>query len=68
MALWDKFMQSGGDNEKRAKELWDRALRYFEGKLYNRALKDLSDAITLEPSYAKEALELMHTFSSTGSD
>ncbi len=68
MALWDRFMQSGSDNEKRAKELWDRALRYFDGKLYNRALKDLSDAISLEPSYAKEALELMHTFSSTGGD
>jgi Flp pilus assembly protein TadD len=68
LALWDKFIQSGSDNEKRAHELWERALRYFDGKLYNRALKDLSDAITLNPGYATEAIELMHTFSMSGSD
>jgi tetratricopeptide (TPR) repeat protein len=68
LALWDRFIQSGNENEKRAKELWERALRYFDGKLYNRALKDLTDAITLDPGYATEAMELMHTFSSSGSD
>ena len=68
MALWPKFMQSGSDNEKRAQELWERALKYFEGKLYNRALKDLSDAIALNPGFAQEGLELMHTFSGQGAE
>jgi Flp pilus assembly protein TadD len=68
LALWDKFIQTGSDNEKQAKELWDRALRYFDGKLYNRALKDLTDALTLNPAFAKDALELMHSFSMGGSE
>ncbi len=68
MALWDKLLQPGGDQRKNAQELWVRAQKYFDGKLYNRALKDLSDAIDLEPSFAKQAMELMHTFSSSGND
>jgi tetratricopeptide (TPR) repeat protein len=68
LALWDRFIQTGGDNEKRAQELWARALRYFEGKLYNRALKDLTDSLALNPAYSQEALELMNTFSMQGSD
>jgi tetratricopeptide (TPR) repeat protein len=68
LALWDRFIQSGNENEKRAQELWERAQKYFEGKLYNRALKDLSDAITLNPGLAREAMELMNVFSAQGSD
>lgn len=68
MALWDSLFQSGSDDEKRAHELWQRALRFFDGKLYNRALKDLSDAMELHPAYAQEAIELMHTFSMQGND
>jgi tetratricopeptide (TPR) repeat protein len=68
LALWDKFIQSGSDNEKKAHELWVRAQKYFEGKLYNRALKDLSDAITLNPAFAGEAMELMNVFSAQGND
>ncbi len=68
MALWDKFIGSHDKDEKRAKELWDRAIRYFEGKLYNRALKDLQDAIELNPAYLEEAIDLMQVFSAQGSD
>lgn len=67
MALWDKFIKSDSEHEK-AQELWARALKYFEGKLYNRALKDLSDAITMSPALASDAIELMQTFSSQGND
>lgn len=67
MALWDKFYKSDGEGDK-ARELWAHALKYFEGKLYNRALKDLSDAITMAPELASDALELMQTFSSQGND
>jgi len=68
LALWDKFLGSHDKDEKRAKELWDRAIRYFEGKLYNRALKDLQDAIELNPEYLQEAIDLMQVFSAQGSD
>lgn len=68
MALWDKFIGSHDKDEKRAKELWDRAIRYFEGKLYNRALKDLQEAIELNPAYLQEAIDLMQVFSAQGSD
>jgi len=68
LALWDKFTGSGDSDAKRAAELWARANKYFEGKLYNRALKDLSDALTLQPGYATEALELMQVFSMQGND
>ena len=67
MALWDKFT-SKDSHDKHAKELWERSIKYFEGKLYNRALKDLQDAIALNPEYGKEAVELMQTFSSQGAD
>ena len=53
---------------QRAKELWDRSIKYFEGKLYNRALKDLQEAIELNPEYGKEAVELMQVFSMQGND
>ena len=69
LALWDKLISSSKDNkEKQAKVLFDRSIKFFEGKLYNRALKDLEDAITLNPEYGKEAVELMQTFSSQGAD
>jgi len=68
LALWDRFIQTGSENERHAQELWDRAQKYFEGKLYNRALKDLSEAITLNPGFAREAMELMNVFSAQGSD
>jgi tetratricopeptide (TPR) repeat protein len=69
LALWDKLISSSKDNkEKQAKVLYDRSIKYFEGKLYNRALKDLEDAITLNPEYGKEAVELMQMFSSQGAD
>ena len=68
MALWDKFISSKDSHDKHAKELWDRSIKYFEGKLFNRALKDLQDAITLNPEYGKEAVELMQVFSSQGND
>jgi len=68
LALWDKLISGKADKEKKAKELYDRSIKYFEGKLYNRALKDLEDAITLSPEYGKEAVELMQTFSSQGAD
>ena len=44
MAIWDKLLSSKDKDEKKAKELWDRAINYFDGKLYNRALKDLQEA------------------------
>lgn len=68
MAIWDRFIHSHDKDEKRAKELWERAIKYYEGKLYNRALKDLQEAIDLSPEYGKEAVELMHTFSMQGND
>ena len=68
MALWDKFLQSGNEEEKQARELWAHALRYFDGKLYNRALKDLTDALTLNPALSSDAMELMNTFNMQGND
>ena len=68
MALWDKLISSGDKDEKRAKELWDRAIKYFDGKLYNRALKDMQESIELNPNLLQEAIDLMQVFSSSGSD
>lgn len=68
MALWDKLTSSKDKDEKRAKELWDRAIKYYEGKLFNRGLKDLQEAIDLNPDYGNEAMELMQTFSSQGNE
>ncbi|MBI4082634.1 MAG: tetratricopeptide repeat protein [Candidatus Lambdaproteobacteria bacterium] len=68
MAIWDRLISTQEKDDKRAKELWDRALKYFDGKLYNRALKDLQDAIQLNPGLQKEAVELMQAFSGQGSE
>ena len=68
MALWDRFMSSGDKDEKKAKEHWDSALKYFEGKLYNRALTDLQAALTMNPDLGPEAMELMQAFMSQGND
>ncbi len=68
MALWDKLISGKDSGHKRAKELWDRSIKYYEGKLYNRALKDLQEAIELNPDYLKEAVELMQVFSAQGND
>jgi tetratricopeptide (TPR) repeat protein len=68
LALWDVFSSGKENKDKQAKVLYDRSIKYFEGKLYNRALKDLEDAITLNPEYGKEAVELMQMFSSQGAD
>ncbi|MBI3994002.1 MAG: tetratricopeptide repeat protein [Candidatus Lambdaproteobacteria bacterium] len=68
MALWDRFIPSADKDEKRAKELWDSAIKYFDGKLYNRALKDLQEAIGLNRAFLQEAIELMQVFSNQGSD
>jgi len=54
--------------EARAKALWDRAQKHFEGKLFNRAITDLQDALQLNPAYAKEAYEMMQVLSSQGQD
>ncbi|MCZ6558218.1 MAG: hypothetical protein O7A69_10645 [SAR324 cluster bacterium] len=68
MAIWDRFISSKDSDEKKAKESWDRAIKYFDGGLNNRALKDLGDALTLNPGYGPEAMELMQTFSSQGNE
>jgi len=68
LALWDMLSSSKDNKDKQAKVLYDRSIKYFEGKLYNRALKDLEDAIVLNPEYGKEAVELMQMFSSQGAD
>lgn len=66
MALWDKLINKGDKGKKEAQELWDRAIKYFDGKLYNRALKDLGDALVLNPEFKSQAVDLMHSLS--GSD
>jgi len=68
LAIWDKLFQKGDSKDKEAKMLWERAQKYFEGKLFNRALKDLSDAITLQPKYLQEAMDLMQAFMMQGND
>ena len=68
MAIWDKLLSSGADQEKKAQDLWERSIKYFDGKLFNRALKDLSEAIGLNPKLAEKALELMQSLSSGGND
>ena len=68
MALWDKFISSTEKDEKRAKELWDSAQKYFESKLYNRALKDMGEALTLKPALYDEALDLMQALSGSDDD
>lgn len=69
MALWDKLLHGGADkDEKKAQEHWESAVKYFEGKLYNRALKDMTDALALNPDLARDAMELMHSFSTSDND
>ena len=68
MALWDRLMSSGDKDKKEAKEHWDSAQRYFEGKLYNRALTDLQAALALNPGYLPEAMDLMQAFMGQGND
>ncbi|MDH4226006.1 MAG: tetratricopeptide repeat protein [Deltaproteobacteria bacterium] len=68
MAIWDKIIASPDKDKKKAQELWERATKYFDGKLYNRALKDLGEALMLDNSLAKEAVELMMMFNSQGAD
>lgn len=68
MAIWDKLLSSSSDQEKKADELWGRAIKYFDGKLFNRALKDMSEAIDLNPKLSERGLELMSSLSSGGND
>lgn len=68
MAIWDRFISSKDTDEKKAKESWDRAIKYFDGGLNNRALKDLQDALTMNPGYGPEAMDLMQTFSIQGNE
>ena len=68
MAIWDKLLSSSSDQEKKADALWERAIKYFDGKLFNRALKDLSEAIDLNPKLSERGLELMASLSSGGND
>jgi tetratricopeptide (TPR) repeat protein len=68
LALWNNVFRSGGANEAKAKEAWDRAMKYFDGKLYNRALQDLEEAVQLNPALRQEAFELMQVLSGQGDD
>ncbi|HEX7927652.1 MAG TPA: tetratricopeptide repeat protein, partial [bacterium] len=68
MALWNNVFRSGTANEAKAKEVWDRAMKYFDGKLYNRALQDLEEAVQLNPALRQEAFELMQVLSGQGDD
>ncbi len=68
MAFWDKLISTDDRDKKDAQVHWDSAIRYFEGKLNNRALKDLQVALTLNPEYGPEARELMQAFSSQGNE
>lgn len=68
MAIWDKFLPSKDTDEKRAKECWAQAIKYFDGGLHNRALKDLQEALTLNPGYGPEAMDLMQAFSQQGNE
>ncbi len=68
MAIWDRFIPSKDTDEKKAKESWNSAIKYFDGGLNNRALKDLQDALVLNPGYGPEAMDLMQTFSQQGNE
>lgn len=68
MAFWDKLISTEDRDKKEAKTHWDSAIKYFDGKLNNRALKDMQTALTLNPDYGQEARELMQTFSSQGDE
>ena len=68
--MFSKILGSGDAQRlKEAKAFWTQAEKYFEGKLYNRALKATQDAITLAPEeYFQEAMDIMQVFSSQGND
>ena len=68
MALFKNPFGTEHANEAKAKALWERAHKHFEGKLFNRAITDLQDALSLNPGYATEAYELMLSLSSAGQD
>lgn len=68
MALFRNPFSSEGGDEAKAKALWERAHKHFEGKLFNRAITDLQDALALHPAYAKEAYDLMEMLSGQGQD
>lgn len=68
MAFWNKFIPSKDTDEKRAKECWNQAIKFFDGGLHNRALKDLQEALTLNPGYGPEAMDLMMAFSQQGNE
>ena len=68
MAIWDRFISGGDKDKEKAKEHWVSAQKYFEGKLYNRALKDMGIALTMNPDYGPEAMDLMTAFMGQGND
>ena len=68
MAFWNKLIPSKDTDGKRAKEFWDQAIKFFDGGLHNRALKDLHEALTLNPGYGPEAMDLMMAFSQQGNE
>jgi tetratricopeptide (TPR) repeat protein len=68
VALFKNPFSSETSHEAKAKALWERAHKHFEERLFNRAITDLEDALTLNPGYAKEAYELMESLSSQGQD
>jgi tetratricopeptide (TPR) repeat protein len=68
VALFKNPFGASGANDDKAKVLWERAHKYFEGKLFNRAITDLQDALQLNPGYATEAYELMQMLSNQGQD
>jgi Flp pilus assembly protein TadD len=68
VALFKNPFSADGTNETKAKALWERAHKHFEGKLFNRAITDLQDALQLNPAYATEAQELMQTLAGQGQD
>jgi Flp pilus assembly protein TadD len=68
VALFKNPFSSDSANEAKAKALWDRAHKHFEGKLFNRAITDLQDALELNPGYAAEASEMMLSLSGQGQD
>ena len=68
MAIWDKILSTTEKDKKKAQEMWNRASRYFESRLYNRALQDLQEALMLDPGLMGEAQELMQMFTMQGLD
>ena len=65
MALWSRSTTK--KTEVRARQLWERGFQYFENELFSSAVRDLSQAIALEPAYQREAHERMSSFLAQGS-